>query len=77
MEDHRGGFLPGVELCLPAAMECPFETGREGGKGRIRTGDYRDGAQIFTRDSADPAYVTALSERTRKEVRGRAIGELG
>ncbi len=53
------------------------ETFREGGKGRIRTGDYGDGAQVFKRDSADPAYVTALSERTRKEVRGQAIGELG
>ena len=53
------------------------ETFREGGKGHIRTGDYEEGAQVFKRDSIDPAYVTALSERTRKEVRGRAIGELG
>ena len=50
---------------------------REGGKGRIRTGDYGDGAQVFKKDSIDPAYVTVLSERTRKEVRGQAIGELG
>jgi predicted HAD superfamily phosphohydrolase len=53
------------------------EAFREGGKSRIRTGDYEDGAQVFKRDSTDPAHVTALSERTRKEVRGRAIGELG
>ena len=53
------------------------EAFREGGKGRMRTGDYGDGAQVFKRGSADPAYVTALSERTRKEVRGQAIGELG
>ncbi len=50
---------------------------REGGKGRIRTGDYGDGAQVFKRDSIDPAQVIALSERTRKEVRGQAVGELG
>jgi len=48
-----------------------------GGKDRIRTGDYADGAQVFKKGSVDPAHVTALSERTRKEVRGQAIGELG
>jgi energy-converting hydrogenase A subunit R len=53
------------------------EAFRAHGKGRIRTGDYGDGARVFRRGSSDPAAVTALSERIRKEVRGQAIGELG
>jgi energy-converting hydrogenase A subunit R len=53
------------------------EAFREGGKGRIRTDDYGDGARVFKRGSSDAARVTVLSERTRKEVRGQAIGELG
>jgi energy-converting hydrogenase A subunit R len=53
------------------------EAFREGGKSRIRAGDYGDGAQVFKKDSTDPAHVIALSERARKEVRGRAIGDLG
>jgi predicted HAD superfamily phosphohydrolase len=52
------------------------EAFREGGKGRIQTGAY-GGAQVFKRDSIDPAHVIALSERARKEVRGQTIGELG
>jgi energy-converting hydrogenase A subunit R len=50
---------------------------RAGGKGAIPTGKLAGGAQVFDMDSADPEGVVLLSEKTRKEVRGRAIGALG
>jgi energy-converting hydrogenase A subunit R len=43
----------------------------------LRTGEYGRGAKVFRRDAADLTSLIALSEKTRKEVRGRAVGELG
>ena len=49
----------------------------EGRTSPLRTGEYECGARVFRRDGADLTSLIALSERTRKEVRGRAVGELG
>ena len=49
----------------------------EGRTAPLRTGEYAYGARVFRRDAADLASLVALSEKTRKEVRGRAVGELG
>jgi predicted HAD superfamily phosphohydrolase len=47
------------------------------GKDTIREGKVNETAWIFRREACNIEDVIALSEKTRKEVRGQAIGSLG